>query len=1348
MAQVEVITKDVIIDVLTNNWLTKPELFKKLPPIREQSTVKVINDYLDTLTQKGIVTKKIIKGRICFGIFKEKGTEPHLKQTKLDQIMPKDRQIKKTESRVKIGKTVYTKTVPKTKVTKSNKKTSNKIKKSVDNTQLKTKKEKVTPKTDSIEKKDNIKKESIKKKETPAKSDLKNRPDQKPNLPIKSKSKSESKSKAATDIKSDQGAESHPKSKETQKPEFKEKTELSNIIEKEKIKVSHKYKRRKINKSGILPTREYVMSKKEEVGADRAYQQLSPAEFFKKNKAIAGFDNDQKAVYTTIRELVENSIDAAEAIEKPPDIFIKMESLPNNRYKITIRDNGSGVPDEEIPKCFGILLYGSKYIRKQGRGAFGFGGKMAILYGQISTLEPVEIKSSTNGKEIYYYKMRIDIKNNEPIIEEYKVIPNSDNWTGTEISFKFKGDYPRVRKKVLEYLNKTAIITPHAEIEYIEPIDERCEKCRSDRVETLGDVIYCKKCSNKFIHNIKINDNFTLKKIFQNKIGGIDKDLFNKIKLNLSDILDAEIDKLSNLREIYNKIEDIYGSPIGITKDNLINKIFKLILKGIKNFTIISKKYKNISEIDVTTKKEIIELIENINNLFKYVGGKSFPITSLTPANIKTKLEHEKKFLTRAKNFDAFLLDIISGLGKKTLKKVEDEYGENLKIDIFEAESKIDMNKLYKILYKNLTSGLINIKDLTFEQFKQLIEEVKKEKIKYISKLKDGVLEYIRKDAFLSQKEPYKFINNSVEKCPYCNSSDIIQIGDWRQCQVSSCKHNYLNIYRHIYRRGTTELPPNPTASLPHPHGIDADTLLEMIKAELSEFYITYEPIGNYSMQKLLRKNIKGIGKETLNKIEELTPESLEKDADKFRNVNQLYKAIEKAVGHPIGKVEGKKTVYNINNLKFEEFKEIINNELSNNTNLDSILKKLFSRLRVKILNEIKKELDIQIDQQIPSNIDLEKLYKLLLKKLPKTNSINVKELTLEKLKQLIENVKKDKHEEFRKASPNFYSFMNKRFQRTGKKTINNFCEFARQNSTLKLYPETLLMDLDKDAIVKITDLLQKFPFMRPDASCLAPIGEQLLLKGIMKEMNPEWASTVQRPPEVCEGHPFIIEMGLAYGGKIDSSGDYLQRFANRIPLLYESSMGVCATAIKKINWRHYKLDLDKMPIHIFIHIVSTKIPWGRFGKEYIANKPEIRSEIEKGIKYLAGQLRTYLSKIRKKESIKKKVFKLKIFGRALIEPLAELVEADPSIIVRIIYNYIISKRPKKEKSKNLYKNFSNFFDDLSLFDKLDLEYLKLLVKEKSKNPFKNFLNFFDNFNYINLLIKLKINDQDVDQKS
>ena len=38
----------------------------------------------------------------------------------------------------------------------------------------------------------------------------------------------------------------------------------------------------------------------------------SPAEFFADNQNIAGFDNPGKSLYTTIRELVENSLDAAE----------------------------------------------------------------------------------------------------------------------------------------------------------------------------------------------------------------------------------------------------------------------------------------------------------------------------------------------------------------------------------------------------------------------------------------------------------------------------------------------------------------------------------------------------------------------------------------------------------------------------------------------------------------------------------------------------------------------------------------------------------------------------------------------------------------------------------------------------------------------------------------------------------------------------------------------------------------------------------------------------------------------------------------------------------------------------
>ena len=53
----------------------------------------------------------------------------------------------------------------------------------------------------------------------------------------------------------------------------------------------------------------------------------SPAEFFSENKNIAGFDNPGKSLYTTIRELVENSLDACEAAGVLPDIEITLHEI-------------------------------------------------------------------------------------------------------------------------------------------------------------------------------------------------------------------------------------------------------------------------------------------------------------------------------------------------------------------------------------------------------------------------------------------------------------------------------------------------------------------------------------------------------------------------------------------------------------------------------------------------------------------------------------------------------------------------------------------------------------------------------------------------------------------------------------------------------------------------------------------------------------------------------------------------------------------------------------------------------------------------------------------------------------
>ncbi|DBB08030.1 TPA: DNA topoisomerase 6 subunit B [Trebouxia sp. C0006] len=77
-------------------------------------------------------------------------------------------------------------------------------------------------------------------------------------------------------------------------------------------------------------------------------QQKSPAEFFAENKNIAGFDNPGKCLYTSVRELVENSLDAAESIGQLPDVTITIEEISQKRMN-SIRgiDNHERL-DEEL----------------------------------------------------------------------------------------------------------------------------------------------------------------------------------------------------------------------------------------------------------------------------------------------------------------------------------------------------------------------------------------------------------------------------------------------------------------------------------------------------------------------------------------------------------------------------------------------------------------------------------------------------------------------------------------------------------------------------------------------------------------------------------------------------------------------------------------------------------------------------------------------------------------------------------------------------------------------------------------------------------------------------------------
>ncbi|MGC8566162.1 MAG: DNA topoisomerase VI subunit B [Caldisphaera sp.] len=209
------------------------------------------------------------------------------------------------------------------------------------------------------------------------------------------------------------------------------------------------------------------------------YREMSIAEFFAKNKELSGFANPTRALYQTIRELVENSLDATDNHNVLPEvkIFIK-EIEPSTddkpaKYVVSAEDNGVGVPPTVMANAFGKVLYSSKYIIRQTRGMYGLGIKAAILYSQMTTGQPVFIVSSTdNSENIYYKKILIDVKKNEPIILEEGQLMKRSNWHGTKVFLNLEGDWTRAKQKIIEYIKRTALIAPYAEIIFETPEKE------------------------------------------------------------------------------------------------------------------------------------------------------------------------------------------------------------------------------------------------------------------------------------------------------------------------------------------------------------------------------------------------------------------------------------------------------------------------------------------------------------------------------------------------------------------------------------------------------------------------------------------------------------------------------------------------------------------------------------------------------------------------------------------------------------------------------------------------------------------------------------------------------------
>jgi DNA topoisomerase-6 subunit B len=204
-------------------------------------------------------------------------------------------------------------------------------------------------------------------------------------------------------------------------------------------------------------------------------------------------------------------------------------------------------------------------------------------------------------------------------------------------------------------------------------------------------------------------------------------------------------------------------------------------------------------------------------------------------------------------------------------------------------------------------------------------------------------------------------------------------------------------------------------------------------------------------------------------------------------------------------------------------------------------------------------------------------------------------------------------------------------FSRVGMKTADEMIGIAG------LKPSRKVKRLDADELKRLLDAMQSVKVPAPPAQqCLSPIGEDLICRGLEKEIQLDFVRARTRPSAVHGGHSFIIEAAIGYGGKLPAEGNaQLFRFANRVPLLYQQGACAITSAVSQVNWKSYGLSQQGLPVGpalIMVHVASTNVPFTSESKDAVASIPEIEREIVLVLQELGRELKAYLSRRERKK--------------------------------------------------------------------------------------------------------------------
>ena len=988
-------------------------------------------------------------------------------------------------------------------------------------------------------------------------------------------------------------------------------------------------------------------------------REISVAEFFEKNRHLLGFDNKRKALMMTIKEAVDNALDACEEAEIMPEVSVEIISMGNDRFRVIIEDNGPGIVKAQIPNIFAKLLYGSKFHRL--KQSLTGDEPIMILDGGLIRIIPIgnfidKFLAGEGSKDISKQNIKVPAFDWKTHKYQFRTVSHL-------IKHKRENEVIKIRTATNREIKVTGCHSLFSiKNGIIVEVEARSLKC--------GDSIVIPKLlpSPEETTEINILDYLTIDDIDKNSlfVYEIKPELFETI-IKKARIIHKKTDKSRK----YYRID------------------CEKTCKGINNIDILDDSWKQYTEkgflpLQIVLKLGLKDRVKNCV-IKTYYHGKE----TILPVTL-----HLQPYLMR-------FLGLFAAEGYTDRRQIGLTFGKHEDSLINEA---IDFSRRI-----GLNFTLENRDNST--------------RVKIFGGILSLLLKKWCGKGAHNKKIP-EFVFRASEELRQ-NFIDGLYQGDGHKVKNRNCL--MLN---------TVSKPlANELVYLWLMQGVAACTTKRKAKGLGKTESICYA-ISVYG---------KDINKSQVFKTNlEIRTKRLEHHSEQICNTILIQKSDLMLV--KIKDIEiinkGYDFVYDLSVPKCENFVGGFGGIACHNSRgqqgIGISAAVLYSQLTTgrptKIISKIGPnepahyfELKIDTQRNAPDimkeekiewekehgtkiEIDLEGAYQKGSQSVDeyiKETAIVNPHITLiytnPKAEQMIfARVSNDLPVMPKEIKPHPYgielgmllkmmdwtesrtlqAFFTTEFSRVGPGTAKEICEKAA------LPPNSKPSDVNLQQAERLLNAIMDTKIIAPPTDCISPIGSELIEKGMKKEIKAEFFTSVSRPPAVYRGRPFVVEVGIAYGGELPKEEQVIiMRFANRVPLLFQQGACACSSAITGTAWRAYGLQqssnsIPNGPCVIMIHLASVWAPFTSEAKEALAHYPEIIKEIKLALQEAGRELASYVRKKSKvQDEFKKRGYIEKYLphvGSALKEILA-LKDSEEKKVVEILADTLEKTRQSVE---------------------------------------------------------------------